>query len=89
MDHLPIRDNSLILHISHAKIGIIMDRLEMLRAFVTVADQASFAVPTHADTKGGSRPCVDGSPLASLNIRLAVLVGAAMCPTCCCGAWCR
>lgn len=40
---LPIRDNSIILHINHAKIGIIMDRLKMLRTFVEVADQASFA----------------------------------------------
>ena len=33
----------------------------------------------------GMRPCVDGPPLASLNICLALLVGAAMCPTCWCG----
>lgn len=30
-------------HFTHAEIGIIMDRLEMLRTFIAVADQASFA----------------------------------------------
>ena len=41
------------------------------------------------EVEGGLDPCVDGPPLASTSIRLALLVGAAMCPTCWCGAWCR
>jgi DNA-binding transcriptional LysR family regulator len=36
-------DNRFNRHFTHAKIGIIMDRLEMLRTFVAVADHASFA----------------------------------------------
>lgn len=36
-------DNPLILYFTHAEIGIIMDRLEILRIFVAVADHRSFA----------------------------------------------
>lgn len=43
MDDGPRRDNPIILHFTHAIGGIIMDRLEMLRTFVAVADHASFA----------------------------------------------
>jgi DNA-binding transcriptional LysR family regulator len=39
----PFCDNPIIEHFTHAKIGIIMDRLEMLRTFVAVADLESFA----------------------------------------------
>jgi hypothetical protein len=35
------------------------------------------------------RPCVDGSPSARVFRTFAQLVGATMCPTCWCGAWCR
>jgi DNA-binding transcriptional LysR family regulator len=42
--HQPqFRDNSFCAHFTHADIGIIMDRLDMLRTFVAVADRASFA----------------------------------------------
>jgi hypothetical protein len=35
------------------------------------------------------RPCVDGPPLASGFVSFALLVGAAMCPTCLCGTYSR
>ena len=36
--------------------------------------------------KTASDPCVDGPPLASGVVSIALLVGAAMCPTCWCGS---
>jgi DNA-binding transcriptional LysR family regulator len=43
MHQLRFRDNSLNAHFTYAIIGIIMDRLDVLRTFVAVADRASFA----------------------------------------------
>jgi DNA-binding transcriptional LysR family regulator len=43
MHQLRFRDNSFNAHFTYAIIGIIMDRLDVLRTFVAVADRASFA----------------------------------------------
>jgi len=43
-------------------------------------DELALVNPTSTSL---AAPCVDGPPLASLNSRVAMLVGAATCPTCC------
>jgi DNA-binding transcriptional LysR family regulator len=43
MHRTPFCDNSFDTHFTYAIIGIIMDRLDVLRTFVAVADRASFA----------------------------------------------
>ena len=52
------------------------------RLTLTTADRQDRLWLSTAGVTARDDPCVDGSPLASLNSRVAMLVGAAMCPTC-------